>query len=201
MARTKEFELEKVKQAAFYYFVENKEEANVLKIAERAGMTRTQLQNHYNIDALRGFAIDNALNILTANIFKIFNKKEVELEVKLKLLVNHFMTQAKRHPNLNTFVRNEFERIDVDVLKILKQKTKEDLQPFIDEFEKQVDEGKFIDIKPLQALIHIMSLSSYPIIADRTIQIATGTSAIYYAMILKQQRDEIVRFILKGLEK
>lgn len=200
MGRTKEYEPQRVKEAAYYIFAESKQKATVGNIAKYAGMTRTQLQNHHNIDDLRELAIDYALNQVTPGIFKIFTKEQAEIEVKVKLLVLHFMTKAKKYPNLISFINNEFDDVDNDKLKGIRLKAKEDIEPFIVEFEKQVDNQVFIDISPLKALIHIMSLASYPVIAKHAIQITTGMGGRQYGRILNQHSDEIVRFIFKGLQ-
>jgi AcrR family transcriptional regulator len=102
MGRRKEFEKDKVMEAAFYYFSEDRENAKVENIAVRAGMTRTQLQNHYKIEELRILAVKYALTLIVSDIFKIFSK-EADFEVKIRLLILNLMTKTKKHRYLTSF--------------------------------------------------------------------------------------------------
>lgn|GEM_PF-6523809 len=199
MGRQKKFDLDKVKEAAFYYFSENRANANVENIAVRAGMTRTQLQNHYKIEDLRLLAVEHALTLLVSDIFRIFSQ-EASFELKLKLLVSNLITKAKKERYLASFLSFEVENLDRDFIKNIKQKAKENIEPFVKEYETQVEAGKLIDIAPVRALIYIFSVSCYPFIAKHTLQVTLGITSRQYSEAKKIQIDEIMSFILKGLK-
>jgi AcrR family transcriptional regulator len=201
MARTKNFETKNLKAAAYYVLAESNEKANVENIAKHAGVKRTQLQNHYKFDELRILAIEYALEKLTSNIFQIFKSEKGSFEEKIKLLVIHCMTKAKRHPNLTSFIAKEYGLLESETLKRLRQKAAQDLEPFEDEIEKQIDQNNFIDTDALRVLMYIMSLASYPIIAERAIIITTRTPSRRYERVLSKQKNEVVEFILKGFKK
>lgn len=201
MARTKEFNIDDVKAAAYHVLAESNIMPNLTNIAKQAKMNRTQLQNHYKFEELRVLAVEHALDILTSNIFKIFQSENGSFEVKIKMLVLHCMTKARKHPNLISFIGKEYGLLETETLKRLRQKARLDLVPFENELENQVNQGNFIDTDTLHVLMYIMSLASYPVIAGRAIEIATGTRSFYYQRALVKQKYEIVDFILKGFRK
>jgi AcrR family transcriptional regulator len=201
MARTKNFETKNLKAAAYYVLAESNEKANVTNIAKQVNINRTQLQNHYKFEELRVLAVEHALEKLTSNIFKIFKSETGTFEVKIKMLVLHYMTQAKKHPNLVSFIGKEFDLLEIETIRSLKQKALKNLEPFEKELETYIEQGEFIDTDALQVLMYIMSLASYPIIAGRAIEIATGTHPNRYKRVLKRQKEEVIEFILKGFKK
>ncbi|MFP9117173.1 hypothetical protein ACLI08_05240 [Flavobacterium sp. RNTU_13] len=201
MARPKEFEIENLKAAAYYVLAESNEKPNLTNIAKQAGINRTQLQNHYKFEELRVLAVEHALDILTSNIFKIFKSEDGAFDVKIKMLVMHCMTKAKKHPNLVSFIGKEYDLLEIETLKRFRQKASLDLKPFVNELERQVAQGNFIATDALHVLMYIMSLASYPIIAGDAIEMVTGTRSYAYRRVLSKHRDEIVAFILKGFRK
>ena len=201
MARTKEFNIDDVKAAAYHVLAESNLKPNLTNIAKQANMNRTQLQNHYKFEELRVLAVEYALENLTSNIFKIFKSETGTFEVKIKLLVLNFMNKAKRHPNLVSFINREYGMLGDETLKRLRQKAKQDLEPFEKELDTQMRQDNFIDTDVLHVLMYIMSLSCYPIIAAHAIEIATGTRPKSYKWYLAQQKKEVVEFILKGFKK
>lgn len=199
MGRSKTFDLDQVKKASFYYFSENRQNANVENIAVRAGMTRTQLQNHYKIEELRILAIEYALTLIVSDIFRIFSQ-DTPFELKLKLLILNLISKAKKNRYLTSFLLFEVENLDRDFVRKIKKQAKENIEPFVKEFEAQVEVGKLIDITPTRALIYIFSVACYPFIAQQTLQITLGINSRRYSEVTKYQIDEIMSFVLKGLK-
>lgn len=175
------------------FFVDGKFNATTQDIADEAGVNRTLINYYFR-------SRNNLLNL----IFETAIQREEELrheylssdlgfKEKIELYIDHAIQQAIAYPYLETYI---VSRINDGCF--FKEEEKTDFtSQFVAEFEKEVKKGTIEEISPIQFMLNLTSLISFPFAIRPLIQQKLKISDDEYVQIISDRKKIIMNMLFK----
>jgi TetR/AcrR family transcriptional regulator len=175
------------------FFAEGKMTATTQDIADAAGVTRT-LVNYYfrSKDILFKQVFDEAMMDMKHRFDEVLSST-LPFNKKLESFIDLFYTEVTTYPYKETFMISEINSHDFDINKKDKSAS---LQSFVKEIQQEMDHGNIKKMKPVNFLLNLFSLMSYPLITQPIFKHLFDMSDQQYQRVLKDRKKMILEMLL-----
>lgn len=174
--------------------------ARMQDIADEAGMNKALLHYYFrNKESLFEQVFLEAAQHLIPRVHEVLNA-DLPLLEKIRSFCELYIDMVMENPQLPMFVLNEIHQDpELFLKKVLKGRPKPTAHRFLEQLREEIKKGNIREVQPAQLLLHLVSLTIFPVLAmpmlQRTLDL---TDAQYWAMIAKR-KQEIPEFILHSL--
>ncbi len=195
--QTKDIETEVLirKTAKQLFFGEGKFNATTQEIADAAGVNRTLINYYFR-------SRDNLFN----QIFEDAVKREEQLrekvlfsdlpfKEKIEMYIDDSLLQAKEYPYLETYI---VSRINDGCFYKEEEEWEKFMQRFFKEFEVEMKKGTIEKMEPIQFILNIASLVSFPVAVRPLFQSTMRISDKEYDRILSERKEIIMKMLFKN---
>lgn len=194
--QTKDIETEVLirKTAKQLFFGEGKFNATTQEIADAAGVNRTLINYYFR-------SRDNLFN----QIFEDAVKREEQLrekvlfsdlpfKEKIEMYIDDSLLQAKEYPYLETYI---VSRINDGCFYKEEEEWEKFMERFFKEFEVEMKKGTIEKMEPIQFILNIASLVSFPVAVRPLFQSTMRISDKEYDRILSERKEIIMKMLFK----
>lgn len=169
---------------------------SVEDVADIAGVKRPTVYYHFKTrELLYEETIKLALKQILPS-FKQFEKERYSVEQLIFLFINKYIATLQEAPSLLPFLIYAINNNTLD-LDLLEHNT--DLEIFYNKINRRIAQKTMTKISPQHVLILILSLCSYPIMSKNLTSLSVGMHPDVYDSFLKDQRNIVTDFVLRGL--
>lgn len=195
--QSKDIETEELirKTAKRLFFGEGKFNATTQEIADAAGVNRTLINYYFR-------SRDN----LFSQIFEDAVKREEKLrekvlfsdlpfKEKIEMYIDDSLLQAKEYPYLETYL---VSRINDGSFYKEQEEWEKFMQRFYEEFENEIKKGTIEEMEPIQFILNIGSLVSFPVAIRPLFQSTMRISDAEYDRILSERKEIIMKILFKN---
>lgn len=195
--QTKDIETEVLirKTAKRLFFGEGKFNATTQEIADAAGVNRTLINYYFR-------SRDNLFNLIFEDAVKREEKlrekvlfSDLPFKEKIEMYIDDSLLQAKDYPYLETYI---VSRINDGCFYKEEDEWEKFMQRFYEEFENEVQKGTIEKMEPLQFILNIASLVSFPVAIRPLFQSTMRISDAEYDRILSDRKEIIMKILFKN---
>ena len=195
--QTKDIETEELikKTAKRLFFGEGKFNATTQEIADAAGVNRTLINYYFR-------SRDNLFNQIFEDAVKreekLFEKvlfSDLPFKEKIEMYIDDSLLQAKDYPYLETYI---VSRINDGCFYKEEDEWEKFMKRFYEEFENEVKKGTVEKMEPLQFILNIASLVSFPVAIRPLFQSTMRISDAEYDRILSERKEIIMKILFKN---
>ncbi len=171
------------------FFAEGKMNASTQDIADAAGVTRT-LVNYYfrSKDILFEQVFKEGLEDFGKGIDEVL-KSDLPLRKKIEKFIDFFSSEIMQYPYRETFLISE---INSHISILPKKEPSGILRDFLKEIQHEMDNGTVKKMKPINFMLNIFSLMSYPQIMKPMFTQVFEINDIQYEKLLTERKKMIV---------
>lgn len=180
------------------FFKQGKYQATTQEIADAAGVNRTLL--HYYFRS-REILLEIVLQEGQAE-FKDKMSKNINIELPFKdrisQLIDVWMEQTNEYPYLDSYLVSQMHNgVFLDNLVNNRKSTQTELASFYKDIETEMKAGRINKIEPLQFVLNLISMISYPLIMRPLLEKTFNQSKKNYAKTLEERKEAIMATIFK----
>lgn len=195
--QSKDIETEELirKTAKRLFFGEGKFNATTQEIADAAGVNRTLINYYFR-------SRDNLFNQIFEDAVKREEKlrenvlfSDLPFKEKIEMYIDDSLLQAKKYPYLETYL---VSRINDGCFYKEEDAWEKFMQRFYEEFENEVKKGSIEKMEPLQFIINVASLVSFPVAIRPLFQSTMRISDAEYDRILSERKEIIMKILFKN---
>lgn len=195
--QTKDIETEELikKTAKRLFFGEGKFNATTQEIADSAGVNRTLINYYFR-------SRDNLFNLIFEDAVKREEKlrekvlfSDLPFKEKIEMYIDDSLLQAKDYPYLETYI---VSRINDGCFYKEEDEWEKFMKRFYEEFENEVKKGTVEKMEPLQFILNIASLVSFPVAIRPLFQSTMRISDAEYDRILSDRKEIIMKILFKN---
>jgi len=195
--QTKDIETEVLirKTAKRLFFGEGKFNATTQEIADAAGVNRTLINYYFR-------SRDNLFNLIFEDAVKREEKlrekvlfSDLPFKEKIEMYIDDSLLQAKDYPYLETYI---VSRINDGCFYKEEDEWEKFMKRFYEEFENEVKKGTVEKMEPLQFILNIASLVSFPVAIRPLFQSTMRISDAEYDRILSDRKEIIMKILFKN---
>jgi len=195
--QTKDIETEELikKTAKRLFFGEGKFNATTQEIADSAGVNRTLINYYFR-------SRDNLFNLIFEDAVKREEKlrekvlfSDLPFKEKIEMYIDDSLLQAKDYPYLETYI---VSRINDGCFYKEEDEWEKFMKRFYEEFENEVKKGTIEKMEPLQFILNIASLVSFPVAIRPLFQSTMRISDAEYDRILSDRKEIIMKILFKN---
>ncbi len=175
--------------------------ARMQEIADKAGINKAMLHYYYRSkDKLFSAVFKSAVNFMLPKIIKIINTDD-HLFIKIENFTNKYINFISKHSYIPLFIINELNR-NPDLLKdVFKERGKNNIeQKLVTQINDLVAKGEIRPINPEQLLLHIMSLSIFPVIGKPLLKNILQTDDKAYQKLIKDRQTCVAEFVINAIK-
>lgn len=192
---------DKILHVARDLFVKNGYNGTSIRDIAAASSTNVAMINYYFRSKYNLFEIifEDSLEILTSQLFKVFNSDESIFKL-IEDLINTYYNTLIENPQIPIFILNEIN-LDPDRLtkRVLGRKPDEKIMIIYHRFEKEIEKGTIKRMPVLDVLLNILSMCVFPFMFERlAIKVADKTSEQYH-IVLKEHKKHVIDFVVSAL--
>ena len=194
--QSKDIETEELirKTAKRLFFGEGKFNATTQEIADAAGVNRTLINYYFR-------SRDN----LFSQIFEDAVKREEKLrekvlfsdlpfKEKIEMYIDDSLLQAKEYPYLETYL---VSRINDGSFYKEQEEWEKFMQRFYEEFENEMKKGTIEEMEPIQFILNIGSLVTFPVAIRPLFQSTMRISDEEYDRLMSERKEIIMKILFK----
>lgn len=176
--------------------------ARMEEIAKEAGINRALLHYYFrDKETMFNLIFETQFNEFFSGIGSILNTNKPLFE-KIKEIVTHEIDVLSRHPDLPRFIITEValqpERL-IQYGQKMGINPRQILEVFNQQVEKEVRQGKIIQIEGRQLLMNIMSLCVYPFAAKPIVKTMMQMDEKTFDQMMMNRREGVYQFIIKAI--
>lgn len=195
--QSKDIETEELikKTAKRLFFGEGKFNATTQEIADSAGVNRTLINYYFR-------SRDNLFNLIFEDAVKREEKlrekvlfSDLPFKEKIEMYIDDSLLQAKDYPYLETYI---VSRINDGCFYKEEDEWEKFMKRFYEEFENEVKKGTVEKMEPLQFILNIASLVSFPVAIRPLFQSTMRISDAEYDRILSDRKEIIMKILFKN---
>ena len=177
------------------FFTEGAMDASTQEIADFAGVNRT-LVNYYFRSKKNLFYIvyTEIIEEMRKNYAEIYVSK-VSFREKVEALIDYTSEFRESYPFLEIFKINEANRFN-QMETILQPRSIDESKIFLEEIENEMKKGTIPTYEPVNFLINIISLITFPIVMKPVFRVIFNISTEEQYQKIYNQRKEMVMTIL-----
>jgi len=174
--------------------------ARMQEIADKAGINKAMLHYYFRSkDKLFSAVFKSAINLMAPKIVKIINTDE-HLFDKIKNFTNKYISFINKHSYIPLFIINELNR-NPDLLKDAFKTTDNQLeQKLVTQIDELVQKGEIRPINPEQLLLHIISLSIFPIVGKPLLKNILQKDDRTYQRLIKERQTCVAEFVINSIK-
>jgi len=178
------------------FFAEGKLHATTQDIADAAGISRTSLHYYYRSrDALMKQVFNEGLEELSGKLYLLMGSG-LPFKEKLEKMVGLFLTESIAYPYKEAFLVTEMLS-GVSNLYQIKKEHSPHIKAFLKEIEKEMDAGNITRTNPIQFMMSMFALSSYPIMMGPLQKVMFNLSNEQHKRLMNERKKLIVDMLLK----
>lgn len=176
--------------------------ARMKEIAEKAGINKALLHYYFRSKEKLFLAVfESAMQKLFPSLVKIFSD-DGSLNDKIRKFYDIHIGFLIDNPMIPGFIVSEMARRRESLQVIVDNFKKLDLYDnFHAVIQKGIDRGEIREIDPAQLLLHIISLSVFPVIAGSLITGIIGIPEEDYDKLLEARKKEAAEFVIMSIAK
>ena len=198
-----ETELAIIEAARKVFFCKGYSGTTMEEIASVAKVNKASLHYYYRSkDKLFEIILTEACGIIQDRLVLIINSED-NLEVIIKELIDVYVETLINHPYLPNFIINEISSNPEKVSKILlgdKLSTFTILRRILI-IRNKVLEGNKDVVNPFDLILNVVSLNVFPLLIRPLIINHFKMSDEQFYVFINNRKSDLLRFILKGIEK
>ncbi len=180
------------------FFGEGKFNATTQEIADAAGVNRTLINYYFR-------SRDNLFN----SIFEDAMKKEEEQREQVMLSTLPFKEKIEKYIDDSIRIGQEYPYLETYIVSRINDgcfyKEEEDWDRFMDifnkEFRNEVKKGSVEDVEPIQFILNLASLVSFPLAIRPLFQTTMKISDEDYDRIINERKKVILNLLFKDSKK
>lgn len=195
--QTKDIETEVLirKTAKRLFFGEGKFNATTQEIADAAGVNRTLINYYFRSrDNLFNLIFEDAVKREEALREKVLFS-DLPFKEKIEMYIDDSFQQAKEYPYLETYI---VSRINEGCFYKEEDEWEKFMQRFYKEFETEMKKGTIEKMEPIQFILNIASLVSFPVAIRPLFQSTMRISDGEYDRILSERKEIIMKILFKN---
>jgi len=175
--------------------------ARMQAIADEAGINKSMLHYYFRSkDKLFQKVFQQSMREFFPKIFEVLNAG-IDLDSKVKKLVDTYYTMFLKHPHLPRFVIHEMNQHPERFKKFMQHNGMEIPSSFIEQIEKEVKAGRIKEIEPREFIINTIGLCVFPLIARPMIETVFNMDDGQYKDFLENRKKELPSFILNAVKR
>lgn len=175
------------------------EGARMQEIADEAGINKSMLHYYYRSkDNLFMKVFQSGVKRIFPQIVKILSK-EISLKEKTWEIVEFYHNTFKENPHLPAFAVHEMNQHPERFREFVSGTGIHIPETFIQQVNKEVEEGRIIPIDPLQFLMNIISMCLMPMIARNMVMVIFGLDNDQFDSFLDEREALIPDLVFKGV--
>ena len=189
-----------IKEAAKQlFFKEGRFKATTQEIADAAGVNRT-LVNYYfrSRDVLFDQVLKDAKDAMTNRLQSSVGEESIPFRVRIERFIDVVMEHSIMYPYLDIYMvsrMNDDIKHENDVIADIKKN--DDIKIFLKMVEEEMNRGGIEKMQPVQFLLNLMSLLTYPVIIQPLFKKVLQFSDRQYQQMLKERKEIILKTLLK----
>ena len=189
-----------IKEAAKkLFFKEGRFKATTQEIADAAGVNRT-LVNYYfrSRDVLFDQVLSDAKNAMTDRLKSSAGEENIPFRLRIERFIDVMLEHSSAYPYMDIYLvsrMNDDINQQNDVLADIKKT--DDLKAFLKLIETEMNKGTIEKMPPVQFLLNLLSLLTYPVIVQPLFKKILQFSDRQYQQMLKERRAIILKTLLK----
>jgi AcrR family transcriptional regulator len=173
--------------------------ARMQEIADRAGINKSLLHYYYRSkDRLFEAVFRETAGQVLPRIFQTL-ASDYPLGLKIRRLVEVYISQLQRYPHLPRFIINELNRNP----QRLREMIGESARPLIPVLKRQIQEaaaaGRIRHIAPEDLIINLIGLCVFPFIGRPILQTALEKSDEEYESLVESRKRTVTEFVFNAL--
>jgi AcrR family transcriptional regulator len=174
--------------------------ARMKEIADKAGINKALLHYYFRSKEKLFLAVfESAMQKLFPSLVKIFSDKG-SLNDKIRKFYEIHIGFLIDNPMIPGFIISEMARRRESLQFIVDNFKKLDLyENFRATVEKSISRGEIREVDPAQLMLHIISLSVFPVIAGSLITGIIGISEDDYYKLLDERKKEAAEFVISSI--
>lgn len=181
------------------FFKQGRFKATTQEIADAAGVNRT-LVNYYfrSRNVLFDQVLKDARDSMTNRLKGAAEDCEMPLRKKVEHLVDVMMDHAVNYPYMDIYMitrMNEDVNHQNDVLADMKKT--EELKQFLKEIDAEMEKGTIEKMPAFHFFLNILSLITYPVVAQPLFKKAFHYSDRQYQQLMKDRKEIIMKTLFK----
>ncbi len=180
------------------FFKEGKYQATTQEIADTAGVNRTLL--HYYFRS-REVLLEIVLQEGQAEFKDKMSKKinpELSFKERISQFIDVWMEQTNEYPYLDSYLVSQMHNGNFLENLVNKSKTNQkELSDFLNNIENEMKAGRLSKMDPLQFVLNLISMISYPLIMSPLLEKTFSLSKKNYTKIMEERKAAIMATIFK----
>lgn len=191
---------QQIKEAAKQlFFKEGRFKATTQEIADAAGVNRT-LVNYYfrSRDILFDQVLTEAKDAMTQRLKSSVGEEHISFRERIERFVDLMLEHSFNYPYIDIYLvsrMNDDFNHQNDVLSTIKKS--DDLKRFLKVIEEEMNKGGIEKMPPVQFLLNLVSLLTYPIIIQPLFKKVLQFSDRQYQQLMKDRREIILKTLLR----
>ena len=182
--------------AKHVFFAEGKLHATTQDIADAAGISRTSLHYYYRSkDVLMKQVFNEAMTNLSSRLYGVMGS-ELLFKEKIEKMIALFLTEATAYPYQETFLITEILSENEDIYR-QKEKGYPHIKAFLKEIEHEMKAGNIVTMRPVQFMLNLFSLTSYPLIMRPLHKRLFNLSDEQFNRLIHERKKLIVEMIFR----
>lgn len=178
--------------------------ARMQEIAQRAGINKALLHYYYRTkEKLFDAIFQKVFKSFMPGIFEVM-QSEASLFYKIEIFVEGYLTLIYNNPHIPSFVLHELNRnperltgLFGSIMGTVRDKA---FNRFSDSINKEIKEGKIIQIEPEQLIVNIIALCIFPVVARPIVQgVIFDNDKARYKEFLESRKKEVARFVINSI--
>lgn len=173
--------------------------ARMQEIANEAGINKALLHYYFRTKERLFHAIfKKVLSKILPNLLTMVNS-ELPIEEKLSFFIEKYIDLLMKNPFMPAFILREINR-DPEFLASLFTNSGLEYTPILDMFQKEMDEGRVIQMNPRDLLVNILSLCIFPIATKSLMTIMLfNNDKKAHDNFLTERKETVKTFILNAI--
>ena len=180
------------------FFKEGKYQATTQEIADTAGVNRTLL--HYYFRS-REMLLEIVLGEGQAEFKEKMSKKinpDLPFKERISQFIDVWMEQTAEYPYLDSYLVSQMHNGGLLDNIVNKSKTNQkELSDFFTDIENEMKEGRLAKMEPLQFVLNLISMISYPMIMRPLLEKTFNLSKKSYTKMMEERKEAILATIFK----
>ncbi|WP_316822856.1 TetR/AcrR family transcriptional regulator [Pedobacter gandavensis] len=178
--------------AKHLFFAEGKLHATTQEIADAAGVNRT-LVNYYfrSRDILFDQVFTEAQTAFISTLDEVF-ESNMPFKEKIRNLISVFIDETALYPYRQLFIITEMNR---NVILNEKKSRAKTVKIFMEEIQKEMDNGQVKKMDPKQFMLNIFSLMAHPFLTAPLHKALFGMNDEEYATLMEDRKQLIFETI------
>lgn len=177
------------------FFEQGKFNATTQEIADAAGVNRTLINYYFR-------SRDNLFNLIFEDAVRSEEKlresvlySEQPFRQKLEAYLDESIRQAIEYPYLKTYI---VSKINEGIFYHEKKNLNHFFERFYTEFTEEVKKGNIEEMEPIQFVLNVVSLVSFPLAMRPLLQSSIQISDEEYDRIISERKKIIIKLLFKN---